>query len=176
MDTAWIGVIGALGGVLVGALTEAVRATFSFRREKRWAAVEEDRRRLEMIYEAMEQVGESYSQNLGPIISELATGTIAKKQVDTIKVPWARLRMLVNLYRPALLAHLARIEEAGPKLGEAMAKAVMASTRDPKTDVPLARNIMTESERLTKALADMREAIVSESRSLDRTISSLLGA
>lgn len=175
MDPAWIGVVGALGGVLVGGIAESIRARFAFRREKRWSGVEEKRRRLEMIYEALEQVGESYGHNLAPLLAELATGNKVTQPSEVPKVPWAHLRMLVNLYRPSLLSQLAEVETAGPLVGEAMARGIMGRSGDRQRDIILGERIMSEYTKLTKAIATMRNAIVEESRMLDQSVTALVG-
>ena len=175
MDPAWVGVIGALGGVIVGAVGEGLRANATFRREKRWAAVEENRRRLEMIYEALEQVGESYGQSITPILLQLASGRANAQPPTADKIPWAHLRMLVNLYRPSLLPLLAKVESAGPELGEAMARAVMSATGDFGRDRPLGDKVMAKLTALNQTIGNMRDAIVDESRELDRTTAALIG-
>ena len=45
MDSAWVGVIGGLGGVIVGALAEGWRAKASFRRDKQWAIQKDSTKR-----------------------------------------------------------------------------------------------------------------------------------
>src|SRR5580704_12661419 len=103
MDTAWIGLIGALGGVGVGALAESWRSRVSFQREKAWAIYEERRRRLEQVYEALEQVRESYGQGYFSTVHVVRTQREHRPENPQLKVPWARIRMLVHLYTPELI-------------------------------------------------------------------------
>ena len=58
MDGAWIGAISALSGVAIGTAADALRTRWAFRREKVWGVWEQERRHLEMVYEAVEQVRE----------------------------------------------------------------------------------------------------------------------
>lgn len=175
MDPAWIGAISALLGVAVGTTAEAIRSRLAFQRDKQWEAIEERRRRLELIYEAVVQVGESYSSSAMPIVMEMTMGARTSREVDSGNVPWAPLRMLVNLYWPSLLPYLEEVEEAGPRVGVSMGKAVMEASGDRSHDAILGDSIMKELDRLSLATTKMKEAIVNESRSIDVRASSLMG-
>jgi hypothetical protein len=175
IDTAWIGVIGALGGVAVGSAAELFRARWAFRREKKWSLWDERRRRLEMIYEALEQVRESYSIGVGELISAVATGKVRTTNSTMEKIPWARLRLLANLYAPRLLPNLEVVEKTGHQLGMAMATAVMAQTGDPIRDKPHVDAAMEALQVLNASIDATRDAIVDDSRSLDTRIADALG-
>ena len=61
MDPAWVGVVGALLGVVTGAFAEWLRGNAVFRREKACGLYDEKRSRLEQVYELLEQVRDAYT-------------------------------------------------------------------------------------------------------------------
>ena len=56
-----IGAVVALAGVLVGIVAETWRSRLSFNREKAWVLFEQQRARLEQIYEALSELSEIYA-------------------------------------------------------------------------------------------------------------------
>ena len=106
VDTAWVGVIGALGGVVVAALAEGVRAWLAFRREKRWSLHDERRAHLEAVYESLEQFREVCGRWLANTMRTLATGTHETLELPAKAIPWSRMQMLVHFYVPELKPYL----------------------------------------------------------------------
>ncbi|WP_310570956.1 hypothetical protein [Gemmatimonas sp.] len=175
MNDAWIGLLGVLAGVVISSLAEASKSKYAFRREKGWSLIDEERRRLEMIYEAVEEVREAYDRSFRPIFTGLVTGRRPGAGEDGPAVPWARLRMLVNLYRPSLLPQLQQVEKAGPEFGAAIAEAIMDHTGEPQRDDYLVSKMTVASDKLATAVVQMRDAIVEESRALDTAAAKLIG-
>jgi hypothetical protein len=167
--------MGALGGVAVGSGAEILRSRWTFQREKKWAAWDEQKHQLEMVYEALEQVRESYGFGVGNAVFAIRTGKQGQSISDAPKVPWARLRMLVHLYCPWLLSDLLRVESTGPVLGSAMARAIMEQTGNPQKDEPNIDTVMTALRSLNEAIDQMRESIVHGSRELESKSAVLLG-
>lgn len=174
MDPAWIGAISALGGIVVGAGAETLRSQWAFKREKRWTVHDERRRHLEMVYEALEQLRESYGYGVGSTIRAVRTGKL-ENHSGAPKAPWARLRMLVHLYAPGLTERLAAVERTGPELGSKMGWAVMKQAGNPLHDEPLLDEMMTALAAFAAAVDAMRDEIVGSSRALDAERTQLVG-
>src|SRR5690242_2106834 len=107
MDTAWVGTASALAAVAVTALTGEWRARRAFRREKAWTLFDEKRRRLEDLYQSLEEVGDAYGLMFAHMWLERPAEELDAARAKSRPIPWARLRMLVNLYMPELRHHLA---------------------------------------------------------------------
>jgi hypothetical protein len=114
-------VTGPLVGVVIGGLltagAEALRARGTFKREKSWQVLEERRRRLEQIYEAVEAHRTSYQVAVLRLVARTTGQPLDKEALDALggpggKFPIARLRMLVNLYAPRLRGALADVERS----------------------------------------------------------------
>jgi hypothetical protein len=174
MDNPWIGAVSALGGVLVGGVSEAIRARLAFRRDKGWAALEAKRKHLEDVYETLELLADSYGQGVGGVMFALIQGKAREGHVDP-KAPWSRLRMLVHLYTPWLAPHLKLVEEKGPELGAAMGNGIMAQSGDRRRDEALVDELLLAAKPFSAAVAAMREAIVASSRELDATTARAIG-
>jgi hypothetical protein len=173
MDNAWLGVVGALGGVLVGATAEAIRATWAFRREKIWASLGEQRLHLEAIYETLEELRDSYGQGVGGVMFAVTQGKMREGASD-MKAPWARLRMLVHLYAPWLVKELGEVERTGPLLGAAMGEGIMHQSGDKRRDGDLLGKVLRANSSFSEAVDLMRDAIVEGSRRLDVEAASLV--
>ncbi|MDP9176692.1 MAG: hypothetical protein M3O61_03330 [Gemmatimonadota bacterium] len=168
MDTAWVGVIGALGGVIVGAIAEGWRSAATFRREKAWSRNDERRQRLEQLYEALDQVSESYGHTVARLMLSLHTGKLEAGMAPDIKVPWSRLKMLVHFYFPEFSGLLARVEEAGLQgVGAAVGNAFQQISANERTRTAVGNSLFAATEKLDAALNFMRSAIVAECQKLD---------
>jgi len=169
VDNAWIGAIIALGGVVVGTIGEAWRSRAAFRREKGWTVMEERRRRLEELYQALDDVGEIYS------LEYIEKVTILNLQAPSStrelrKIPWAKLRMLVALYHPELLVFLQKVEMAGGDLGSTIGDAIMKYTIDvAKNQMSLIPPMAAAMGKLNSAVEEMKASIVAASRKLSVT-------
>jgi hypothetical protein len=166
IDPTIIGAASALGGVLVGALAEGIRARLAFRREKSWVIHEERRAHLEEVYEVLERLREAYSLIYADALRTLAIGPSDKPGQFMKPVPWARLRMLVFLYLPELKAQLADIELTGPKLGSAAADAMMEASGSPARKQQVVTTLDHALSDLTKTVDAMRDQIVIHSRAI----------
>ena len=156
----------ALAGVVVGGVIEWWRTRSTFRREKGWELNEERRRRLEHLYEALEEVVEGYNLAYAEMIMILSSGQPPRLERPRPKIPWARLRMLVNLYAPELMSDLELVQRAGGKMGSALGEGVMNSSLDAVANQALANTLDTALGELTQAVNTMRDAIVEASRLL----------
>jgi hypothetical protein len=175
MDAAWVGVVGALGGVVVGALAEGLRARAAFKREKHWTVREQLRQRLEMVYEALEQLRQSYGEGVAQTSYVMRFGKQPTTQRPTLEAPWARLRMLVHLYTPWLTTHLEAVEATGRAVGASMGKAIVAQKGDLAHDEPYVERMFDAMRPLDAAINKMRDEIVASTRRLDQATLSEIG-
>lgn len=169
---AWIGVVSALGGVAVGGIVQGLSARAMFRREKTWTLGEQRKTRLEDVYEALDQLRQAYSDLWfsAMILVELEPATRAALNAKdpskfelSVKVPWARLRMLVNMHFPELETTLAVVEVAGPNLGVAAAHINNNAGQTAQIDVMLSARLNRARDELTAATKAMEARIVSMS-------------
>jgi hypothetical protein len=144
--------IGALGGVSVGAVAETLRASAAFKREKRWTFGEERRQHLEQAYECLEQFREVYGTWYVNTMHSMAFSTPSSLKASERAVPWARLQMLVDFYLPELRSRLRKIQEVGPALGTALAEA-------PTRPVHAAEQLKSSLVPLDRAYNDLNSAV-----------------
>ncbi len=168
MEVAWIGIVGVLAGLVIGGYLEGRRAVSAFRRERAWEINVDRRRRLEVVYEAVEEVAEAYVLWYGEAIFIANNQRPPDREAPRIKVPWAKLRMLVSLYLPDLKDHLAHLYGRGHELGSEIAKTVMESSTDPATNRDLIAG-MEAAWQLFNAAADaFRDTVVKQSTALSQ--------
>lgn len=173
MDTAWIGVVSALAGVMVGGIVESFRARAAFRRERSWALFDERRQHLEHIYEALEELQEAYGLVYADALLAIKRGR--RSDIELRRVPWARLRMLTHLYAPQLIHRLDVVDRRGPALGQAAAYAVMLASGDPVENSRLVDSMSAALSDLSTAVEHLRRDIVAESRRIAKERSRLSG-
>jgi hypothetical protein len=166
MMPAWIAAISALGGVLVGGLVQGFLARAAYRRQTALTVYQDRKARLEDLYEALEQLRESYGQGYGETVYVMGTQQPPNRSRPVTSVPWARLRMLVHLHAPELQAQLAAVEAAGPALGSAIANAIMKTQPSPAVNAPLLAAMAAALGNLTAAVDAMRDAIVDSAKRL----------
>jgi hypothetical protein len=102
---AWLGLIGALAGVVVGALSEALRSKSTFWRERRWEARQERRKRLEEAFEAIGEIRQATTKLTGNVGVALLH-SLKEVDLSTPPVPYTRMSMLASLYLPELAAEV----------------------------------------------------------------------
>ncbi len=178
MDPAWIGLIGGLGGgaiglcgVVVASVAEARRSNAEFKREKAWTLSEENRSRLERLYETLEEIRDGYNSAYVTTVHVLATQTAPQRELVTSTMPWTRLRMLVNLYFPELKDRLNEVDKGQEELGGALAEAIMESSGDRAKNARLLAKVDAVYTTFRGAADGMREAVVDQSRKLARDAS-----
>lgn len=153
------GFVGVLAGVLITSLSEALRATASFRREKSWDLVRERLDRLEQIYVATEEHREAFSAHHTGVLQQLIRGELNSSPGP--KVPWARLRMLVNLYAPELRGELRTLGQEVEVFGRELGVAFFGTGR-------------AEAERKKQAVA-LTEAYIKLDATYDVFLASVSG-
>jgi hypothetical protein len=177
MDPAALGVIGALAGVIVGGGFESLRSILSFRRDKRWSDTQEQRRRLESVYEALEQVRESDIETTGAVILSLYKPSGRTGRKPAAKAPVARLRLLVHLYWPKFVSSLETVEKARDTLGELYLIALGTREKDDSLEQAerSRKTLGKQSRAFTNAVDAMSDTIVQTSREVEKTLAQLAG-
>lgn len=163
---AWLGILGTVIGVVVGAIVQTLHARHAFSREKRWSIFTEQRERIEQIYVVVEEHRQGYASIFAAAISELQGEHLA---LPATRVPWARLRMLVALYAPEMESHMARLNEVGTTFGISAGEVLTQGSMDAAertrrlVELPnqfnelnavydaLLRDLIVAAERLTKS-------------------------
>lgn len=176
MDSAWVGVVGALGGVIVGAAGETLRARYAFQREKRWAVQDQQRQRLEAVYETLETLRRSYDEGVVDTAYAVQFGKPRPRPDQVPKAPWSHLRMLVNLYTPWLKVRLESVDAAARKVGSAMADAIQAQRGHLRYDQPFIDAMYAASKSLAAAIDAMNAEVVASVRRLDQEVLATVGS
>jgi hypothetical protein len=117
VDPAWIGFIGVLAGVIVSSLAEAFRTSRSFKREKIWAVRDERRQYLEELWTRLDELKSGYDILYGRAVRPLEW--VSSSRMETVVLPWPRVRLIVALYLPELKLMLSSLESAGDAFDEA---------------------------------------------------------
>jgi hypothetical protein len=113
VDPAWVGIIGALGGVALGGVIEHFRNRSTFNWERKWELRDAKRQRLEKIFELLYEVESSFDNTAARSAVIAATGAPPSPELPMGKVPWDRLGVLVSLYHRELVAELTAVRKAG---------------------------------------------------------------
>jgi hypothetical protein len=174
IDPPILAVVSALGGVVVGGLLEGWRARSAFRREKVWERDRGTREHLEQVYEALEQVRECYGLSAGNVLRILATGQAGTND-QIAKVPWARLRVLVNLYAPELRDSLSELEDVGMQTGSVIARALMQSSANQSQNRMLGDEVLAQNKVLSAKVDTVRDALLDTSKALAVSEAKALG-
>jgi hypothetical protein len=168
MDSVWVGTIGALGGVVVGAVSQAWLARASFKREKAWAESDEQRARLERVWAAVDQVEEGLYHTHREMSAMLAAKKLSAPTFPEGKIPWTHLRLLVHLYLPQLIPELDALNDAGNKLGISAGVGIGMAIEG-QIDAAAAKNFAaTAKKTFSDAVKTMKDAILAESEKLTR--------
>lgn len=163
--TALIGAGAALAGVIIAGIIAAIRSRAESRSANAWRLYDDRRAHLEQVYEALEQVRESY----GYLILQAEARARAQQLpgFEVTKIPWARLLMLANLYVPDLLPAIKAVERVGTQqVAIACADALIEGSSDPKTAARLTIAIREASAALHTAVTAASDQIIAESARL----------
>jgi hypothetical protein len=180
MDAAWVGVVGALGGVIVGAIAETLRTRATFKREKGWAVRDERRSHLEELWSKLDALSAGYNSLIAKANGSKEWVALTQQRADDPELPWDRVRLLISLYLPEYRSRLVSLESSGIVLDEALRSAesrsfalpsekmhadLMDAAADFDDAVEAARESITVE---TRAITDARYASASASRALRR--------
>lgn len=166
---AWVGVVGVLAGVAVGALAEGLRSKAAFWRERRWEAHREGTRRVEELFTAIEEIHLLVSVSAVEAMVALTAGQAAKGSNGPV-VPCSKVAMIVGLYLPALASHRDSLFTARDEIGKVLVSCVVHrnATRDVKDNVLL--QLRRASRDFDAACDAFRSALAEVARSHDRML------
>jgi hypothetical protein len=168
MDSVWVGTIGVLGGVVVGAASQAWLARASFKREKAWAESDEQRARLERVWAAVDQVEEGYNYTYREMMTMLAAKKLSVPTFPEGKIPWTHLRLLVHLYLPRLIPQLDALYDAGNKFGIAAGVGVGMAIEGGADEAATKKLVAASKKTFGEAVKTMKDAILAESEELNK--------
>lgn len=127
---AWIGLIGALGGVAITGILERLRVSGQLRLEKRLQYDQERRKRLEELFEVIDQVHNIYNESFANALMRVEQGREGER---LSRLPISRMRMLVGIYAPQASGALAQFEDAYQQYSDALA-ATFGADKLPKPE------------------------------------------
>jgi hypothetical protein len=168
MDGAWAGAVIALGGIVVGALLDSLKTRLAFRRDKAWTLYEEQRARIEQVYEVLEQIRDVYAVAFHRADYALEDTSLRLGAADREKPPLAKLRMLLHLYAPGFEHHIPHLETAASRLGFAITASWSNREQTAQRD-SLRQQLWTQYSELNDRLDMLRDDIVADIRSLTAT-------
>jgi len=160
----------------VGASAEALRAAWSFRRDKRWADAESQRDRYEAVYEALERVREAYGDASGAVLFTIRRGEKRSPVRAAARAPNARLRMLVRLYCPQFAPSLKRVESARETLGNIWLISLASKDETAAQVDKSSQNIGQALKQFFDAVDAMVDVIAEGSQTLERQLAGLMGS
>lgn len=164
MDAAWVGVVGALGGVIVGAIAEALRTRASFKREKGWAVRDERRSYLEELWSKLDALNAGYNALIARANRSKEWVALTHQLPVDPDLPWDRVRLLIALYLPEYSRRLVVLESAGLELDEALRNVESRSFALPSEQMHA--SLMDAAAEFDQALEAAREAIAVETRAI----------
>jgi hypothetical protein len=162
VDHAWLGVIGALAGVIVSEIAQAFRTSRTFRREKIWANRDERRRYLEELWAQLDDLKLGYDALYQRAVRphHWASGAA----IPDVELPWPRVRLIVALYLPEFKPVLTSLELAGLEFDEALNGAESL----PGLKTTRYEDLAEASEHFDNTLERARSRITDETRAITR--------
>lgn len=137
MSDAWLGVIGALGGVMIADLLAHIRASTAFRREQMAEERKLVRDRLEELYQHLEDFKRLYSN--AATRTQLRMAGKAVEAEPQAQLPLARIRMLVGLYLPESMQEMNSLETTCGRFSDVLADTLFSPPTgiDKSADLPM---------------------------------------
>ena len=161
---AWLGLIGALGGVAITGILERLRASDQLRLERRLQYDQERRKRLEELFEVIEEIRTTYDKSFTNTLMRVEHG---RKEEQLGRLPISRMRMLVGIYDPQASDALAQFEGAYQQYSDALAATIGAD----QLQKPERQRILGDLERQVTAIHAcgdrLADEVVRTARSLE---------
>jgi hypothetical protein len=152
---AWLGLIGALGGVAITGILERLRVSDQLRLEKRLQYDQERRTRLEELFEVIDDVRTRYDKSFTNALMRVEYG---RQEEQLSRLPISRMRMLVGIYAPQATDALAQFEVACQQYSDALAATIEAD-KLPKAE---RQQILGDLERQSTAIQTCCDRLADE--------------
>jgi hypothetical protein len=127
---AWLGLVGALGGVIISGILERVRLSSQIQLEKQRQYDQERRKKLEELFEVICEIRFGYGKSY---INALQRVECSQNEPNQAGLPVSRLKMLVNFYAPEASEALESFNNAREKYSSALGDTI-GSEKLPKSD------------------------------------------
>jgi hypothetical protein len=160
---AWLGLIGALGGVLIAGVIERVRLSDQFLREKRWEHDQDRRKRLEELFEVIDEIRTGYKKSFNNAIMRVEHG---HSEVEQTRLPISRMRMLVGIYAPEATEALMQFENAYQQYGDALAATIGADSSPKPERQRILGALMSTSIAIFASCDELGDEVVRAARNL----------
>lgn len=153
---------------MVGAASQAWLARASFKREKAWAESDEQRARLERVWEAVDRVEDGLNHSHREMMAMLAAKKLSVPTFPEGKIPWTHLRLLVHLYLSQLIPQLDALQDAGNKFGIAAGVGVGMAVEGRIDEAAATKLAAASKKTFGEAVKTMKDAILAESERLNK--------
>ncbi len=160
---AWLGLIGALGGVLIAGVIERVRLSDQFLREKRWEHDQDRRKRLEELFEVIDEIRTGYKKSFNNAIMRVEHG---HSEVEQTRLPISRMRMLMGIYAPEATEALMQFENAYQQYGDALAATIGADSSPKPERQRILGALMSTSIAIFTSCDELGDEVVRAVRNL----------
>jgi hypothetical protein len=157
MDAVVAGLVGALGGVVIGAALNIIADALRSAREDRFRTRDLVRDKLEELCGVADEVISGYVSFRNEVV-----GHIVRRQPLTEeheRIPWARLSTLVQFYTPRLKPQLETLLEHRNQIGRAVIRLMHANAGDIGD---AEKTFTTEVSVLLKGLRSLQEQTASD--------------
>lgn len=160
---AWLGLIGALGGVAITGILERLRVSDQLRLEKRLQYDQDRRTRLEELFEVIDEVRTTYNKSFTNALMRVEHG---RQEEQLSRLPISRMRMLVGIYAPPASDALAQFEVAYQKYSDALAATIGADKLPKPERQRILGDLARQSEAIDACCDRLADEVVGTARSL----------
>ncbi len=122
MDTAVVGVMGTLLGGLVGGFLTHWNSTALAKFEMKWQQVRLRQEKLEEISELLDQIQHHFNKLMGEVILKVETDKPLDQSGE--RIPFDRLKILMEFYAPAMLDDWQQLEHGREVFGKVLVDAI----------------------------------------------------
>ncbi|MDX6577085.1 MAG: hypothetical protein QOE96_3038 [Blastocatellia bacterium] len=160
----WVGVIAALGGVLIGGGLALLNGRLQFKQQVHRERQKLLLSKLEELYDLIGQVRRSYEASaLERVNSYLNIETPAEVR-SAIPTPIERVQLLVSFYAPELAQDLFEFDKFRMTYGEVIGNAILQSKSDTKSQQKALANLQVESQKIDEACRTLQARVVALSK------------
>lgn len=160
---AWLGLIGALGGVAITGILERLRLSNQLRLEKRLQYDQERRKRLEELFEVIDEVRITYDKSFANALIRVEQG---RQEEQLSRMPISRMRMLVGIYTPHASDALAKFEVTYQQYSDALAATIGAEKLQKPERQRILGDLAVQSKAIHACCDSLADEVVRTARSL----------
>lgn len=162
MDAAIIGVAGTLLGGLLGGLLTHWNSTALARLEMKWQEVRRSQEKLEEIAALLDQIDQHYKKLMGEVILRIEHST--SFELDGERIPFERLRILMEFYAPTMIDEWSRLEKGRELFSKVLIDVIPNVSRTKPERQELNRRAVTAESEISKVCRSLSEKAASLAR------------